>query len=214
MNLIIFDFDCTITRRDTLRPFAKHIVKIYGNYHKLFFLYVVLILYRFKLVDDKFLKERFLSYFIKGRHISEVENIVDLFIENELTGLLNDEVFERLNHHVISGDGVYIASANFDFLLEPLMRRWGIIGVIATEVEKKDSVFTGRIAGNTCKGEQKIHKIETVLGKNGLRNAIAYADRDDICLLINAGQGIEISTRGKVGEYGNFKKRLAQFFLR
>ena len=48
-RLIIFDFDGTLTRKDTLRPFVTFIVIEQKCGHKLFMFYLLLIKYKVKL---------------------------------------------------------------------------------------------------------------------------------------------------------------------
>lgn len=192
MKIIIFDFDGTLTKRDTLRPFATYIAKKYNLRHKLLLFYACLVLHKLKWVSDKKLKESFLQLFVKTKSVEEVENIVNQFFEEVVQNIINNSVLNKLKNHVDSGDKVYIASANFDFLLKPLIMKWNISGIISTETEQKNGYFTGEIVGNTCKGENKLRKIKAVLGEGVLKNIIAYADKEDALLLKSVGQGIRI----------------------
>ena len=74
-----------------------------------------------------------------------------------------------------------------------MIKRWNISGIISTEAAQKNGYFTGKILGNTCKGENKLKKIEAVLGEGLLKDAIAYADEEDDILLSSVSQGIMIS---------------------
>ena len=178
MNHVIFDFDGTLTKRDTLRPFASYIVRRNRCYHKLLILYAFLLLYKLRLVNDTSLKEVFLKMFIKGMSVIEVENIVKCFLKSELQPFINNMVFNKLRNHIMSGDKVYIASANFDFLLEPLIKEWNLRGIISTETERVDSYFTGKIIGSTCKGNNKVKKIKALYGDEKLKDAVAYGDME------------------------------------
>jgi HAD superfamily hydrolase (TIGR01490 family) len=192
MRIVIFDFDKTLTKRDTLRPFATYIAKKYNHNYKLFLFYACLVLHKQKLLSDKILKEAFLQLFVKTKSVEEIEKIVNQFFEDRVQNMINNSVLDKLKNHVNSNDKVYIASANFDFILKPLIERWNISGIISTETEKENGHFTGKIVGNTCKGENKLIKIEAVLGEGVLKNIIAYADEEDALLLKSVGQGIRI----------------------
>ncbi len=192
MNIIIFDFDGTLTKCDTLRPFAAYIAKKYTQNNKLYLFYFVLLMYKLKLVSDKRLKEAFLKLFIKEKSIEEIEEIVNLFLDEMLPDIINNSVLEKLKNHVNSHDRVYIASANFDFLLKALVKKWDISGIISTETSQRNGCYTGKILGDTCKGENKLEKIEAVLGEGVLKGAIAYADEEDKLLLDSVGKGIKI----------------------
>lgn len=192
MKIVIFDFDKTLTIKDSLAPFANYIAKKRSDYLKLFLFYFSLFIYKLKCVNDKTFKEFFLKLFIRDLNTIDVEKIVREFFNDKLKYLINEKVFNKLENHIVSGDTVYIVSANFDFFLEPIIKIWNLSGVISTQAEKKNSCFTGKIIGNTCKGEDKLRKIETILGYEKLREAIAYGDKQDIYLLKSVAEGIEI----------------------
>jgi len=192
MRVVIFDFDGTLTKQDTLRPFASYIAGKYNQSLKLFLFYVFLLFYKLKLISDKKLKESFLQLFVKTKSAEEIEKIVNLFFEDIVQNMINNPVLDKLKNHVNYQDRVFIVSANFDFLLKALVKKWNINGIISTETEQENGYFTGKIVGDTCKGENKLKKIETVLGEGVLKNAIAYADEEDALLLKNVGQGIKV----------------------
>ena len=114
-KLIIFDFDGTLTKRDTLRPFVKYIAASQKCNYKLFMFYCLLVQLKLKFIADKPFKEAFLRLFIKGMNVTEVQKMVDSFFDDQLQYLLNDVIFEKLKNHIASGERVYLASANFDF---------------------------------------------------------------------------------------------------
>ena len=70
-------------------------------------------------------------------------------------------------------------------ILKILIKRCNVSGITSTETEQENGYFTGKILGNTCKGENKLKKIEAVLGEGVLKDAIAYADAEDDILLNN-----------------------------
>ncbi len=192
MKTVIFDFDNTITTRDTLRPFASYLACKNKSGFKLFLFYIVLVAYKLGLASDKSMKEFFLKFFIRGMDENEAGKVARSFFEEKLRVITNESVFEKLQGHVSSGDSVYIVSANFDFFLKPLEKTWRLSGIIATETEKNGVVFTGKIIGNTCKGRNKTERIKVVLGADGLKDMIAYGDSEDSDLLKSVGHGIKV----------------------
>ena len=179
MKIILFDFDGTLTKRDTLRPVAIHFAREYHKSMGLVFLYFLLVLGRFRMISDKKMKEDFLNIFLKGKDAASVGAVVRNFFEANLESLLNPCVLEALQRHRKNGDKIFIVSANFDFLLEPLVQFWRINGVICTETEKTGGVFTGKIVGDTCKGKAKVEKIRAMFSPQEIANMTAFGDRDD-----------------------------------
>jgi phosphatidylglycerophosphatase C len=193
MNIVFFDFDGTLTIRDTLRPYANYLARKNKAYHKLFIFYSFYLLYRLGLISDKGFKEIFLKLFIAGKDIQLVEKDIRSFKRDILQNLINNTVLEKLITHVVGRDEVYIVSANFDFFLKTCLEEWKLAGIISTETAKEGSHVTGRIIGDTCKGENKMKKIVAILGEEVLEKAIAYGDAEDIHILSKVKQGIKVA---------------------
>ena len=77
--------------------------------------------------------------------------------------------------------------------MKALVKKWNISGIISTETEQRNGYYTGTILGDPFKGENKVKRIEVVLGEGTLKDAIAYADKEDALLLNNVQQGIKIT---------------------
>ena len=189
MKTILFDFDQTLTTRDTLRPFAHYLA---GEYQKPFHLvvfYGVLVLFRFRMMGDKRMKELFLNLFLKGKEAGSVQRVVEKYMNIHLKPLLNQKLLEVLVKHCKLGDKVFIVSANFDFFLTPLIQRWRINGIICTQAEKIDGVFTGRMVGHPCKGKMKVERLKAMFSSQELTAMIAFGNADDKDMLQLVGEG-------------------------
>ncbi len=192
MSLVIFDFDSTITKKDTFRHFAVYVAQQQKSYFSLILFYVALIMYRARLINDKSLKEFFLKIFFKGMKELEANNISTSFFKDRLPSMIDQEVLSTLQKHVSSEDKVFIASANYDFFLYPLIQEWNLKGIISTTTEKINGKITGNIVGNTCKGKDKVRQIKEHFKIDSIEHVIAYADEEDSCLLASVGKGIKI----------------------
>lgn len=192
MKTVIFDFDGTLTKRDTLRPFGHYLASKRKRYCPLILLYLGLIAYRFKIISDKCLKQLFLKLFIKDETAGRIHQLVNEFLDHTIPALLNEPVYAHLRRHLDHGDKVYIASANFDFFLEPLREKWHLSGLICTKTESDEHGYTGKIIGACCKKNDKLVKLLSVFGADNLKTFIAYGDKEDEPLLTYVAQGIEI----------------------
>lgn len=188
MKTVLFDFDCTLTTRDTLRPLAHYFAEEDRNHFGLAILYCVLVLARLRIMDDKKMKESFMRLFLKGKELSKVNSTVRNFFDKNLESLLNRPVFEALEHYKKNSAKTYIVSANFDFLLEPLVQRWGLAGVICTQTEKLNGVFTGKIKGNTCKGKEKVRRLMETFDPREFAGMTAFGDEGDREMLDLVGE--------------------------
>lgn len=188
MKTVLFDFDCTLTNRDTLRPLAHFLARAERNYAGLAVLYFVLALARLRIMDDKKMKESFLISFLKGKELSNVNLMVKKFFDQNLESLLNRPVFEALEHYRKNSAKIYIVSANFDFLLEPLVQRWGLAGTVCTQTETRNGVFTGNILGQTCKGKEKVRRLKEKFSPPEFAGMTAFGDEGDREMLDLVGE--------------------------
>jgi HAD superfamily hydrolase (TIGR01490 family) len=200
MKTVLFDFDCTLTKRDTLRPIAHHLAKAYCKYWSLLFFYFIMVLKRVNMINDKGMKEFFLRSFLSGKKTEEINKLMREFFDTNWATLFNQKVLKILEDHRDKGDMVFILSANFDFLLEPLIEILGIKTFICTQTEKIDDVFTGRIIGNTYKGNSKVDRLRMIFNDHEIANMIAYGDKEDRALLSQVGKEIFVQEMLRSGE--------------
>lgn len=193
MNTVIFDFDGTLTKIDTLRPFAHFLATENHAYLRLSLFYLSLIFYRLKLINDNQLKTMFLKLFVKGLSKKEAGQLAKKFYEQQSVKLLNQNICDKLHEHLSCGDKVYLVSANFDFFLIHFIDEWKLSGLLCTETATDGYFLTGEIIGQTCKGINKIIKLISVFGEDQLRTFIAYGDQDDVALLKIVNKGVKIS---------------------
>ena len=62
-----------------------------------------------------------------------------------------------------------IVTATNSFITAPIAREFGVPHLVATEPEKRDGRFTGRVSGTPCFREGKIERLEAWLGGLGHR---------------------------------------------
>jgi HAD superfamily hydrolase (TIGR01490 family) len=69
-----------------------------------------------------------------------------------------------VREHLEAGDLCAIITATNSFVTGPIAREFGVPHLIATEAERLDGRFTGRVAGVPCFREGKIARLEDWLG--------------------------------------------------
>jgi HAD superfamily hydrolase (TIGR01490 family) len=146
---------------------------------------------------------------IKGLSEEEMKEIVKMYVEKELIPRENKKIVEKLLWHKKRGDKIAIVSGGFSEYIKYYAKIYGIDYVIATDLEIKNDVYTGKIKGIDCMGINKIKKLKEVINLNeyDLKSSYAYSDHiSDIPLLslvgnpfvVNFGQDIEWA---KIMEY-------------
>ena len=76
-----------------------------------------------------------------------------------------------VRRHLDAGELCAIITATNSFVTAPIAREFGVEHLVATEPEKKDGRFTGRVAGVPCFREGKIQRVELWLAGLGRRLA-------------------------------------------
>ena len=74
-----------------------------------------------------------------------------------------------VRRHLERGDVCAIITATNSFVTAPIAREFGVANLIATEPERRDGRFTGRVAGTPCFREGKVRRLEEWLGARGRR---------------------------------------------
>ena len=150
-----FDFDGTLSRRDTLVPFlamASGRTRFAQACARLGLLGA-----RRKVParDRDRVKEELLRLLFAGRSEDELRHLGEQYSRDLLAGELRPEVLQRLEQHLESNHETLFVSASLVYYLEPLAERLGMQGVIAVEPAVVDGRLTGGLAHPNVRAEQK-----------------------------------------------------------
>lgn len=175
-RVTVFDFDGTLTTRDTMFLF---IVFVKGWWRLLLGLFIhlpLLVLMKLHLYNNGRCKERLLSYFFKGMPHSEFADYGKAFrpvIEKHL----RHDVLEHLQQHIADGDNTYIITASIDEWVRPFAETLNITGLLATQMEvDADGYLTGRFATRNCHGNEKVWRLIQVEPNRNEYYLTAYGD--------------------------------------
>ncbi len=190
MNLVVFDFDSTITNVDTLLPLA-HFLGV-ENGKRTAYLYFVAIFLSFKLglISDYHMKRFFCKLFVKGESEARIRSLSNKFLINHFNRIVDKKVFALLKSHISGGDKVYIVTSNFDFFMKPLLELIPLAGIMSTKTEKSSGFFTGNLLGHTCDRAQKLNCVLDLCRNRHYNLRIGYGDsKGDYKLLSNCERG-------------------------
>jgi len=151
-----FDFDGTLTRRDTLLPFLASMVGWRRVAQALGPEAVTLAR------DRDVAKERLLVRLLNGLPNAEVRGAGTAFAT---TVRISPEMQSRLAWHRREGHEVVIVSASLDAYLLDVAERIGVEHTLCTSVEvDATGKCTGRLLGGNCRGPEKAKRLRTHLG--------------------------------------------------
>ncbi|HEY6899296.1 MAG TPA: HAD-IB family hydrolase [Puia sp.] len=159
-SIAFFDFDGTITTRDTLLEFIKFSKGTLPFYIGFALNSPWLVAYRLKLISNQAAKERILTWFFRKTPLAVFQETCDQFADQQIPALLRPKAVQEIRRLQEKGFDVVIVSAS----PENWLRKWTEsigAGLLATRLEIKPvkQTLSGRIQGINCHGEEKVRRI-------------------------------------------------------
>lgn len=167
-----FDFDGTLTTRDTLLEFIRFAC---GTTRFLlgFLLYSpLLVLMKLRLYSNGKAKQKVFAHFFKGMTISEFDALCQDFASTH-RHLLRPEVVSQLEQALSDGAEVLVVSASIDNWVQPFFPK---VKVLGTQIEVIDGRLTGRFVTPNCYGQEKVRRILALHPDRSAYHLTAYGD--------------------------------------
>ncbi len=174
-NLALFDFDGTITTKDTLLEFIKFYKGTVPFYKGLLLLSPMLVLFKLKFIRNWRAKEIMLSFFFSGTPVEDFDAKCVLFAEKIIPSLIRPNALRHLKEHQQNGDKVVIVSASTENWIKPWANSLGV-DLIGTLLEVTDGKITGKIKGRNCYGAEKVVRVKEYLKGETYDHIYAYGD--------------------------------------
>lgn len=170
-NVVFFDFDGTLTRRDTLFPFLKFLVGVRRFYLYVFLLAPVLIAYGVGFLKNDIAKKIVIGKFLKGFSKKQLLEKGCEFSNTRLDEFLRPEGVSILKQHLVAGDVCVLVSASLDLYLTPWSKKNGFTYSLTTQ-------YLGgkNIIGRNCYGAEKVNRIKKAQLHNTQTHRIAYGN--------------------------------------
>ena len=167
-----FDFDGTITRKDTLVPFLRQVAG-----HRGFGAAFVAALPALRATERReAYKAAVLHRILGGLPATALEAEARAYGER-LPEQFRPEIVERIGWHQDEGHEVVIVSASLRAYLDPVVEHLGLDGVVAVELEVDEAgQLTGAMVGPNCRGHQKVVRLTEWLGGEAPERLWAYGN--------------------------------------
>jgi phosphatidylglycerophosphatase C len=179
VTLALFDFDGTITRRDTFVDFLRSAAHPLRLYPALVVVMPLWVLHRVRLLSVSPIKKVLIFAAFKGWSACAFEERGRRYAKERLPHLLNPVVVSRIGFHQSQRHRVVVVTASPADWIAAWCTEHGI-EVISTQVEKTNNRLTGRLLGKDCRGAEKARRIRETIDLSAARYIYAYGDsRDD-----------------------------------
>lgn len=165
-----FDFDATLTRKDTVIPFLRRLAGTRA-------LATGLLASSHRLAPAAARRSRdairavATEQVFRGRPIEEVEQIAQAYGDQIFAVGLRPDTSARLRWHREAGHRVVIVSASYEQYVRVVGEHLGVDAVLATRLEVVDHRCTGRLDGPNCRGPEKVARLTGWLTDQGLDRA-------------------------------------------
>lgn len=191
-HVAVFDFDGTLTQRDTLPLFIRFAKGTGAYYAGLAVCSPFLLAYVLRLYPNDKAKQRLFSHFFKGMDYTTFRQLGIDFAQH-IDSIACQHAVQRLKEHLLQGK-VYVVSASVTEWVEPWCRAQGVCQVLGTQVEvSADGRLTGCFLSRNCYGEEKVRRLLEAEPHRADYYLTAYGDsRGDCEMLAFADTGINV----------------------
>ncbi len=118
--------------------------------------------------------------------MNELQEFHHRFMIQKIEPIMLDKAQNCINQHKERGDTVLVMTASNSFVTAPIVKKYGINQLLATEPEIKAGRYTGGVSGIPCFQSGKVDKLMPWLQKNEetLTGSTFYSDsHNDLPLL-------------------------------
>ena len=180
--VVAFDFDGTITDRDTLVPFlvlAFGRARVAATFATLAFTGIGYLLRRVSI--DEF-KRRVLRRLVAGAPAQRLRALGPVHAR-AIAPRLRPAALARIEWHRAQGHRLVLVSSTLDLYLQPMAAQLGFDDLLCSRlVQVRDAAgvdrFTGEIDGVDCTGAEKPRRLEALLGGLDAHELHVYGDSD------------------------------------
>ena len=171
-RIAAFDFDGTLTTRDTLLEFIRYacgtrrLVMGFGRYLPF------LVLMKLHLYPNWKMKERVFAHFFEGMPIERFDRLCLLFALTH-RALLRPKGVEAVAKAQQEGVTVGIVSASIVNWVQPFFTTAKVLG---TQVEVTDGRLSGRFLSKNCYGQEKVNRLLSEYPHREDYHLTAYGD--------------------------------------
>lgn len=187
-TLALFDFDGTITKKDTLFEMMKFLRGKRSFYFGMAVLSPYLFLYLVKILPNWKAKEKLFTYFFGGMSSVEFASCCEEFAHQSLSSLIRKRALDKIQDFKEKGARIIVVTASAESWVAPWCRQLNL-ECIGTRLEIKKGRLTGKIDGRNCNGDEKVNRIKSVVNLSNYDEIIAYGDsKNDLPMLQLATQ--------------------------
>ncbi len=178
VHLAVFDLDGTITRHDTLVPYALGFLLRKRGWRLPALLLAVpaLLGYAAGLIDRGGLKSALIRAALGGCRRSDLQQWTEPFVARLLTHGVFPQALEAIRAHSRAGDRLVLLSASPDLYVPAIAHALGFEEVICTGVRWDGERLDGRLTTPNRRGEEKARCVTALRARHPGLETVAYGN--------------------------------------
>lgn len=173
--LALFDFDGTVSYKDSFFEFFKSNLSTYELIKGLLILSPTILGYKFGIIPNYKAKKNIFGHFYKSYDYQKFVGLSNDFSDNIIPKIVRKSAIERINWHKNQGHTVVIVSATFEEWLQNWCNKLGI-DLIGTKMEVLDDRITGNFLTPNCFGPEKVNRVKEKYNLEDFEYIYAYGD--------------------------------------
>jgi phosphatidylglycerophosphatase C len=199
-QLVFFDLDETITRHDTLMPYAWGFMLRYTPWRIPLLLGVLPAALEFvlRLSEIASVKESFIRCSLGGSRRSTIESWTSRFVPRVIAKGLFADALKQVAEHKRRGDHLVLMSASTDLYVPVIARELGFDETICTGVRWDGDRLNGSLTTPNRKGAEKARCFTAQVERYPGRTTVAYGNSySDLPHLRLANRGVLVNGSAK-----------------
>lgn len=175
MDLALFDFDGTITDREMFAPYLVQAATPWRLAIGRVVLAPLVAGYKLRLLPPDLVRAVAVRFSLSGMALAHLQASGTAFAERVLPATIRPHALERLHWHQVRGDKVVVVSGALEVALSEWCAQHGV-ELLASRLEIRDGIATGRYAGAQCLRGEKARRIHERFDLSCFDTIHAYGD--------------------------------------
>ncbi len=174
-NIAFFDFDGTITTKDTMLEFTKHTHGFVKYCVGMCIISPWLIAMKLGMLSKTKGKEKFISHFFKNTNIIKFNDYCLSFTKLIIPLLLKKNALQEIKKHKENKTEIIIVSASAENWVAPWCME-NNLEFLCTRLKIMNEKITGTLLGKNCNGAEKVSRIKEKFDTANYENIYCYGD--------------------------------------
>ena len=174
-SLALFDFDGTITTRDTFSQFLIYLMSPPRLILESMILGPTYMAYLLNFISNNTAKGMALKRVLSGYREERLLTLGRDFYEQRCRNLIRPKALNRIQWHKDEGHDVVLVSASVGFWLLPFAEEYGL-DLICTRVKSDKGICLGELDGLNCFGPEKVRRVQEKYDFSKYKEVYAYGD--------------------------------------